>query len=113
MKKIKDILTKLTTGKNKKFFYIGLGIIFVLIIFMSLNKQTGSRRNNNASKNEEQLGNEYIGVKQDEGLRYSIFTTDVITFNDADYGNISITIKGQLFYRENHDKAYYILCCSV
>lgn len=108
MNKIKEMLTKLTIGKNKKFFYIGLGVIVVLIIFLSLNKQADLKRNNKTTKNNEPIGNEYIGVKQDEGLRYNSFTTDEIIYNDNDYGDISIKIKGQLFYRENHDKSYYL-----
>lgn len=107
MNKLKELLTKLTTGKNKKFFYIGLGLILVLIIFLSLNKQSSLKRKN-TEKEQERIGNEYVGVKEDEGLRYSSFNIENITYNDADYGNITISIKGQLYYRENHDKSYYI-----
>lgn len=108
MNKIKEILTKLTTGKNKKFYYIGLGIIAILIVFLSLNKQATYNRTNKTTDNDNQVGGEYVGVKPDEGLRFSSFTTNIINYYDADYGNISITINGQLFYRENHDKSYYM-----
>lgn len=106
MDKIKNLLTQLTTGKNKKVFYIGLGIILVLIIFLTINKQS-SLKNKNVINNDGTVGNDYIGIKEDDGTRFYSFNSEEIIYNDSDYGNINVTINAQLFFRETHERSYY------
>ena len=106
MDKIKNLITQLTTGKNKKFFYIGLAIVVVLIIGLGINKQS-SLKNRNTSNEKDKTDHGYIGIKEDDGTRYYNFTTNIISYIDSDYGLLDITISGQLFFKEMYDKDYY------